>query len=52
MTKIELVIASDDENLVDPGHSSGLTEPGFDALMGALTRAGFEIDSGPDKVEE
>lgn len=50
--KIAVILEVEDPRDLDPHHSTGLTSEAYDRLYEAITDAGFEFVSGPDKVHE
>jgi hypothetical protein len=53
MTKIEIVLeVGDGDEALDPTHSSGLTTAAYNDLVEAIQDRGFQIFSGPTRVEE
>jgi hypothetical protein len=50
--KIEMTLNVTDPDDVDEGHEMGITNAAYDRLYEAVTDAGFEFESGPDKVAE
>lgn len=49
--KITLTLKTTDPDDNDPGHAMGITEDAYERLTEALLQAGFEIASGPDRVD-
>ncbi len=47
--KLTLGVSPEDE---DREHSMGITAEAYDRLTEALMEAGFEIESGPDRVDD
>lgn len=50
--QVVVTISPTMEGLTDPGHSTGLTDAGYQALVTGLSAAGYEIHDGPYRVAD